>query len=75
MKHLGLACNSHKAAISLFFNLNSTESNNGFFDDFTTVTPSTANNGTMDISKLLDLASSMKSYVSGYIGSDTMPPC
>jgi len=55
--------------------MNSTESNNGFFDDFTTVTPSTKNNGTMDISKLLDLASSMKSDISGYIGTDTMPPC
>jgi hypothetical protein len=29
----------------------------------------------MDISKLLDIASSMKSTISGYVGTDTMPPC
>jgi len=58
------------------FNLTSTESNNGFFDTFTTKTPTPGgDSGTMDISKLLDLASSMKSNISGYVGTDTMPPC
>jgi len=59
--------------------MNSTESNNGFFDTFYNVTQSANrsadNNGTMDISKLLDIASSMKSTISGYVGTDTMPPC
>ena len=29
----------------------------------------------MDLSKLLDFSSPLHSYVSGYLGSDTMPPC
>jgi carbonic anhydrase len=71
-----LACGSRKAAIVLLFNLNSTNDNNGFFDDFTTKTPTPGgDSGSMDISKLLDLASSMKSNISGYVGTDTMPPC
>jgi carbonic anhydrase len=74
--HLSLACSSKKAAIVLMFNLNSTNDNNGFFDDFTTKTPTPGgDSGSMDISKLLDLASSMKSNISGYVGTDTMPPC
>lgn len=62
----------------MLFNINSTESNNGFFDTFFNVTPSADNktsNGTLDISKLLDIASSMKSNISGYVGTDSMPPC
>lgn len=67
---LHLGCSSGRAAISLFFDLNGTEPNNGFFD-FT----KSSNAGTIDISKILDIASSMKSTVSGYTGTDSMPPC
>ena len=72
---MSLACRNKQGVISLLFNLNSTNDNNGFFDTFTSITPSADNNGTMDLSKILDLASSMKSSISGYVGTDTMPPC
>lgn len=58
--------------------MSSNNTNNGFFDDFTTITPtndSSKTNGTMDLSKILDLAASMKSNVAGYVGTDTMPDC
>jgi hypothetical protein len=29
----------------------------------------------LDLSLLLDFGASMKSYISGYIGTDTMPMC
>lgn len=51
--------------------------NNGFFDfqmkDGAIVADVTGNS--LDISKILDLGSVMRSVISGYSGTDSMPPC
>ena len=56
--------------MSVFFNLNSTNSNNGFFEFL--------NRGEqvyMDLSKVVDLGATMKGSITGYLGSDTEPLC
>jgi carbonic anhydrase len=44
----------------------------GFFEDFQQKSDGET---TIDISKLLDVGAILKSYVIGYIGTDTMPLC
>ena len=68
------ACSSHQSALSVFFNLTGDSSldTNGFFEDFQGKSDEEA---TIDISKILDVGAVLKSYIVGYIGTDTMPTC
>lgn len=71
---IAFACKSNSSALSLFFNLTGDSSleTNGFFEDFQ---QKSDDESTIDISKLLDVGAILKSYVIGYIGTDTMPLC
>jgi carbonic anhydrase len=57
--------------LSVFFTKDSGEDINDFFD----FQNEEIVDKKMDLSKLLDFSSPLHSYVSGYKGSDTMPPC
>jgi len=73
-KHFG--CLSNKSAISVFFNVTGDNllEPTGFFEDFQK-TKSNDGDSSIDISKLLNLGSTLRSSVFGYIGTDTMPTC
>jgi carbonic anhydrase len=58
--------------LSLFFSLTEgTLETNGFFD----FTDPAKGVDTVDLQKLLGFGAAQKSFVSGYMGTDSMPPC
>lgn len=64
-----LVCSSKTSAISLFFSIeNGTDDVYGLFDF-------QGGDKYFDASQVLDVGASLQSYISGYIGTDTMPPC
>jgi len=58
------------AALSVFFNLNSTTSNNNFFEFLTQ-----GDQKYIDLSRVVDLGATIKGSITGYQGSDTIPKC
>mmetsp|Transcript_4749 Transcript_4749/g.8126 ORF Transcript_4749/g.8126 Transcript_4749/m.8126 type:complete len:159 (-) Transcript_4749:84-560(-) len=64
-----LACSSKQAALSVFFSLDKGTLPTGSFFDFQ------EKEEQLDISQLLKVDAAMDSYISGYIGTDTMPDC
>jgi len=68
----GVLCNG-TAVVSMFFNINDTAPDTGFFDWQANAT----NNGDvyLNMSKLAPKSSAMFTNIQGYYGTDSMPDC